>query len=324
MSAAIITAAVFLAAFLYGFFLVGLALAVSRTLTAPPRQKQKKTPADYGLAFEPVEWTTPKGYRIRGWVTTPPEPSKGTLVLCHNYKASKQKLLPWICFLSRAAYQTVVFDFNGHGESDRVHTFGGLVTDTLTDLTTVMTQLDRLNLANPSRIGLIGFSMGSVPVLGYLVARTGCPRVNTIVIDSGPPNPLIWNSRIDLVLHPLCKALPGIGLVHWIVRRLQNFKTIPAGVRSIPECVLHSEVPFLFIQGLKDNISAPDESRWLHDHLIRAPKDYWAVPEAHHMTILSLRREEYQQRVLAFLDRHLAALEPAGDPQDACSRSAAI
>lgn len=198
----------------YGLFLVGLGLWVSHTLTVPPRQKQQKTPADDGLDFSSVALTAPGGCRLQGWVVEACGASRGTLVLCHNYKASKQKMLSWIRFLSRAGYETVSFDFNGHGESDRVHTFGNLLTRTLIDLQTIMTRLDRLPLANRSRVGLMGFSMGSVAVLAYLAGLPERPSdIHAVVIDSGPPSPRVWNSRVDILIKPFFKNLPGKGLV---------------------------------------------------------------------------------------------------------------
>jgi pimeloyl-ACP methyl ester carboxylesterase len=184
----------------YALFLAVLALWVSYKLTVPPRQKQKKTPLDYGLAFSPVALTAPGGYRLRGWVVEACGQSKGTLVLCHNCRASKQKMLPWIHFLSKAGYETVAFDFNGHGESDRVHTFAKLITRTVIDLQTVLTHLDRLPLANRSRVGVMGFSLGSVAVLGYLA-----PFFTRSL--SGPSGPALHRPQGDRSKPFACAAL---------------------------------------------------------------------------------------------------------------------
>lgn len=297
----------------YGLFLLGLSFWVSHALTVPPRQKQKKTPADDGLAFSPMTLTTADGHRLRGWVVAACGPSRGTLILCHNYKASKQKMLPWIRFLSRAGYETVAFDFNGHGESDQVHSFGKLLSRTLIDLETILNQLDRLSLANRSRVGLMGFSMGSVPILGYLASHPGPTGIHAVVFDSGPPNPLVWNSRVNLALKPVFTRLPGICLVHRVVRRLHRFSLFCEGVRSVTGQLQEIDIPFFLIQGLKDNISTPDQSRWLYDHLVRAPKFYWTIDEAHHMTNLCLRKDEYQQRVLAFFEQYLTGEAPRTD-----------
>jgi pimeloyl-ACP methyl ester carboxylesterase len=297
----------------YGFFLAVLALWVSYKLTVPPRQKQKKTPLDGGLVFSLSTLKSPGGYCLRGWIVAACGPSKGTIILCHNYRASKQKMLPWINFLSRAGYETVAFDFNGHGESDRVHTFANLITRTVIDLQSILTQLDRLPLANRSRVGLMGFSMGSAALLGYLASHAKRSCIHAVVIDSGPPNKLVWNSRVDMMLKPAFKRLPGIRLVHFAVGRLQRFGPFPEGIHSAPARLLRTDTPFFFIQGLKDNISTPDQSRWLYDHLIRAPKSYWPIAESHHMTNLHMRPEEYQQRVLAFLDRYLVEKEITDD-----------
>lgn len=99
------------------------------------------------------------------------------------------------------------------------------------------------------------------------------------------------------------------------MRRLQRFSPFPHGWQSLIGPLRQIETPFLFIQGLKDTISTPDQSRRLYDHLMCAPKSYWAVAEAHHMTNLRMRPEEYQQRVLAFFDQHLAEKATQTDRQ---------
>jgi pimeloyl-ACP methyl ester carboxylesterase len=289
----------------YVLFLAALSLWVSYTLSVPPRQKQKKTPADEGLTFSPITLKAPGSYLLRGWVVGACGPSRGTLILCHNYKASKQKMLPWIRFLSRAGYETVAFDFNGHGESDRVQRFGNLITRALIDLQTVLTQLDRLPLANRSRVGLMGFSLGSVAVLAYLASHSEKSSIHAVIIDSGPPNELIWNSRVDMLLKPAFKKLPGIRLVHVVVRRLQRFSPFPHGLQSLAGGLRQINIPIFFIQGLKDNISTPDQSRRLYDNLMSGQKYYWAVAGAHHMTNLRMQPDEYEKRVLAFFDRYL-------------------
>lgn len=237
---------------------------------------------------------------------------KGTLVICHNYRASKQKVLPWIRFLCGAGYEAVAFDFNGHGDSDRAHSWWGAVEDTVLDLETVLGQLGRLPSSNSSRVGLLGFSMGAMSVFGYLSLHADQNNIGAVIIDSGPPHPKVWYSLVDMSLSPHFRKLPGIRLVHHLVRYWQRFERTPQEVRHLPLVVLNLEVPFLFIHGLKDNICPPEESRWICDHLTRAPKEYWAVPEARHLTNLTLRKREYQQRVLRFLDRFLACLPPVG------------
>ncbi len=300
------------AAGLYAGFLSILALHISRRITVTPRQKQKKTPAGWGGAYQSWNLITARGYGLHGWVVAARGASKGTVVMCHNYKASRQKLLPWIRFLNEGGYEVVAFDFNGHGESDRVHTFWGMVESMVLDLQTVIEHLPHLGLANPARIGIMAFSMGTAAVIGYLSAHAGRSGVKAIIFDSGPPHPSVWYSRVDLLLGRAFKRLPGVRLVHHLVRRWQSFKRYPEQVRHMPRAALEEGIPFLFIQGLKDRISVPAESRWMYDHLIHSPKEYWAVPEAHHMTIMALRTQEYQQRVLRFLDRHLARTAARG------------
>lgn len=123
-----------------------------------------------------------------------------------------------------------------------------------------------------------------------------------------------------MLLKPIFKRLPAIRLVHLMVRRLHRFSAFPGGVQTVSRQFSLLDTPICFIQGLKDHISTPDQSRWLYDHLIRAPKFYWAIPEAHHMTNLRMRPDEYQKRVVAFLDRYLADKATQADQQN-CGRS---
>jgi pimeloyl-ACP methyl ester carboxylesterase len=63
--------------------------------------------------------------------------------------------------------------------------------------------------------------------------------------------------------------------------------------------------PILMIHGGDDNYIKPDMGRQLFNQ-VRGPKEFWLVEGAKHNQALHVAGDEYHERILAFLNRHLA------------------
>src|SRR5258708_18121186 len=70
-----------------GYVVVGAWLAWM--FLHPPRQRGHGSPADYGLAFEPVTLTAPDGVKLAGWYV-PCAGAHAGIVVCHGYGASRK------------------------------------------------------------------------------------------------------------------------------------------------------------------------------------------------------------------------------------------
>ena len=82
-----------------------------------------------------------------------------TIILCHGYRVSRHHLHPVAALEYRFGYNTLLFDFRGHGQSARAVTSGGIaeVRDLEAALKAAREQPETL----PGKLILHGFSMGA-------------------------------------------------------------------------------------------------------------------------------------------------------------------
>lgn len=179
--------------FLLVGFLVGLATAVAvffaRRIIAPPRERLWASPGDLGLDFESVQFPARDGIRLSGWFIPNGEKKRdgATAVLVHGWPwnrlgttaedpvsslegASPVDILRLALSLHRDGYHVLMFDLRNHGESADAPpvTFGWQeANDLLGALSYLQTRPD----VDPSRVGVVGFSMGANTVL-YALPQT--------------------------------------------------------------------------------------------------------------------------------------------------------
>jgi len=102
--------------FMSGVGYVAMAYTASRFLTKPRRRPLRRTPADFGIAFTPLEIVAEDGIRLAGWVVEPPE-ARATVALFHGMRRNREQMLSRIAFLAAAGYRCVAVDLRAHGQS---------------------------------------------------------------------------------------------------------------------------------------------------------------------------------------------------------------
>jgi hypothetical protein len=142
-------------------------------------------------------------------------------------------------------------------------------------------------------VGLIGYSMGR----GRPAQRgTGQGSVRTVV-DS----PFASERGLVRVLLRM-----RVGSLNWPVAAPSErlFPYDPAGVESIKEVAKIAPRAALFVHGLLDETCDPKDSVRLYE-AAREPKELWLLERAGHCDAYFLDREDYCDRVAAFLGEHL-------------------
>ncbi|MBI2440380.1 MAG: alpha/beta hydrolase [Lentisphaerae bacterium] len=81
-----------------------------------PLTEVRLTPADAGLAFEPVTLTTSDGLRLAGWYV-PCQRARGTLLICHGNGGNIGDRLHVIGLFHELGLNVLIFDYRGYGES---------------------------------------------------------------------------------------------------------------------------------------------------------------------------------------------------------------
>jgi alpha-beta hydrolase superfamily lysophospholipase len=268
---------------------------IARWLTKPTRVRIRQTPSDQGLAWEPFECQTQDGYRLRGWVVTPPQP-RATILLFHGIRQTRMNLLSRLAFLVPAGYRCVAIDHRAHGESDgRRSSFGYHEQH---DVRAVLAQAHERWSDLP--LAALGMSMGAA-ALCY--AAVDVRRFASAVILECLYYDVVtaFQNRLAAGHYPSYFHRLTPGVIRRCERRVGvlSYQLSPASF--IAEL---APVPFLLLTGSEDRHSTPEEAERLFA-CRKGPAQLLLVPGAKHSDVCETGGEFYRRNVLDFLDRAL-------------------
>lgn len=204
------------------------------------------------------------------------------VIYAHGFMSSKNlKAVPGFVEALSERFDTVAFDFRGHGESTGHCTF----TDReVLDLEAV---IRRFRPAYDHVI-LMGSSMGGATTIRYAGLYGGVDGVVTVGAFADYTrflNPMTQRSLYLAFNHP-------VGPMYTRVMRNTRIGPLPLVNHQPLDVVGRIDPPILFIHGEWDLLIHPNEARLLHDHA-RDPKEIRIVPRAgHDMSILNRRTRD--------------------------------
>ena len=106
--------------------LLAAGYAMSRRFTRRSEPDVQRSPAEYGLAFEEVEFPATDGLLLRGWWIPAPGSDRAVIFL-HGQGGSMDPDVQYVPALQQAGLSVLMFDFRAHGRSEgRVSTIGYL------------------------------------------------------------------------------------------------------------------------------------------------------------------------------------------------------
>lgn len=272
--------------------LLAMAWRGATLLIHPPHRRATSTPADYHLPFENISFVTRDGLTLRGWFI-PAEQPRGTIVVCHGYAGECSPDLQYAPLFHRHHFNTLFFDFRGHGMSHGNYT--SLVYFERTDL---LAALDYLKTRGIARVALLGFSMGGAialataplsPMVVGVVSDSGFSELWRVVAQNvrqrGVPSPMAW------IIGRLVVAIACLRL------RANLFAADP--IRHIHRIAPH---PILLMHAAND-AEVPVFQAYQLFNAAREPKTLWIVPNALHRRIEEVAPAEYPQRLVEFFNR---------------------
>lgn len=222
---------------------IGLSWLIARLWCAPRRTLPSKTPADYGLAFEPIAFKS-GGAAVRGWfVPLAPGPGpQATIVLAHGWSKNAADMLPAALVLHAAGFAIVLYEARGHGASSK----DGPITilKFAADIRACLDYLGTRSDVDPRRIGVLGHSLGGAAAI---LAAAADSRVQALVSCSAFTDPRAITEDFLRRLH--VPAWPFLPLVcRFIERWLGTTMEEAAPQRRIGEI----KVPLLLLHGERD------------------------------------------------------------------------
>ncbi len=82
-----------------------------------PGPPPSRTPADFGIEFEPLQITTSDGVAIDAWLL-PGSDSKGALIFCHGNAGTIEGRIGAARIMRDMGRDVLLFDYRGYGASE--------------------------------------------------------------------------------------------------------------------------------------------------------------------------------------------------------------
>ncbi len=278
---------------------VGLVVLDALFIVRKPHGVVELTPELVGHPVEHVTFPATDGVELVGWFIPRPD-SQSVIVLSHGSGSNGPSLWLWGHgrFLYEGGYNIFVFDHRGHGQSPgRVTTLGPRE---VRDFVGAVRYLGSRADVDVEHIGAFGISMGAGVVLAAAAEESAIEAVvaDSVLADLGV-TVRDRMGKVDTRWGQIRYGTLLLGLLNLITgENLANFRPIDAVPRISPRAVF-------LLNGADDWTGTnPDDARALYA-AAGQPKELWIVPGAGHGMAYHIAREEYEERLLAFFDRHL-------------------
>ena len=282
------------------FLLIAFACLISYIATHPPRRRSKKTPTDFGAAFEVVPFAACDGVALSGWLIPAKSSSepRGVVILCHGMMKMRSDMLGWAEALWERNFALLLFDFRGYGRSaDELCSAGYKeVLDLRGALDYVKSRPELAELP----LGVFGFSMGGAVAL---MTAADDLRIQAVATQGAfaTLDRAVWQRcrRHFGPFGPIAKwAMTNIGFVkRWYPVEFSRVAPINAVSRITPR-------PLLILHGAKDKIVNPADARDLYG-AAGYPKELHILTESQHGIMPDALRQQTEERLAQFFCAHL-------------------
>jgi fermentation-respiration switch protein FrsA (DUF1100 family) len=239
------------------------------------------TPASQGIPYEEVVLITSDGIALRAWYT--PTQNSAVVLVAHAHNGARPTDMHSL--FARHGYGVVSWDFRAHGESEgEVCSFGYY------EVLDVEAALDfALSQPEVERVAAWGGSMGGATVIMAAARRS---EIEAVVADSA--------------FATLEDELSVMVRLEWMRPLIRFFAEREAGA-SIddvrPEDVIGqiSPRPVFIIQGLSDALITVNSGGRLY-YAAGDPRTLWSEEDVGHLSMIGAFPEEYEDRIIEFLD----------------------
>ena len=267
---------------------------------------------------EDVAFPTANGMTLKGCYFRTGGVRRGVILFGLEFGSNRWACVAYCQHLVDAGYDVFTFESRNQGDSDRQKDYEPLqwVTDyEVEDTQAALRYLKARADADPRGIGFFGISKGAG---AGLLAAAADPWVRCCVTDGvfATYTVLVPYMRHWFKIYNNRYVIQGM-LPSWYYGQIGR-----VGLRQIErernchfpylEKVIArlAPRPLLMIHGGADTYIKPEMARALFDAAC-APKEFWLVEGAKHNQALQVAAVEYERRVRAFFDAHLASSEGA-------------
>lgn len=224
-------------------------------------------PDDFGLPPEPFAVITSDNVRIDAWFIPASAEARGSVVVCHGVGSNRWGAIGLAQTLHQAGdLDVTLFDFRGHGLSERVHyTYGA---HEVRDLAAVVEWVRERTMARP--VSVVGWSAGASTTLLYAAGDSELERIVVI-------NPFAEMAEMAAYRRPFFVRESVYAEALELVEQRANFRMEDVSpLRAAPQIA----APVLMIIGEADTTVPPSHGRRIHGAL--ADSTLWPMPAIGH------------------------------------------
>ena len=279
------------------------------------RQPIVRTPAEYDMAYEDVEFKSTDGLTIKGWfIPSSDGNSEKVIILTHPMPMNRHGFLPQnqgfpplfktavdllktIHALHQAGYPVLAFDLRNHGESDRGITGNGL-TEYQDVLGAVNYMNDRTDLG-VQEIGFVCFCMGAASTMAALSkGKDNIKNAKFFVAIQPVTSLLFFRQYMRVVYTPLSLFL--IPIVDKIVQWRGGF---PLADMAPGQFARDIEIPTMYIQAKEDPWTLLSDVQSFYDSTPGA-EELWLIEGKMRRFEAYNYVGEHPEKILAFIEEH--------------------
>jgi uncharacterized protein len=254
------------------------------------------TPADFGLAYRDVSFSTPDGVTLSGWYIK--SGNGAAVVVLHGASSTRSAVLKQAAALVDHGYGVLLFDARGHGRSGGDAMEFGWYGDE--DIAGAVSWLRSQPDVDTRRIGAVGMSMGGEEAIG---AAADNDRIKAVVAEGATGRTtadLEWLSDEYGIRGAVTEAWDAV-LEYDLADLLTNadppVSLHDAVARGAPRQVL------LITAATVDEETAA--ARYIRSASPRTVH-IWQVSDAGHIQGFSVQPGQWKRHVLSFLDSRLS------------------
>jgi dipeptidyl aminopeptidase/acylaminoacyl peptidase len=244
-----------------------------------PTRDEPQTPAQWGLKYESVNFSSADGTNLHGWFVPPKSGKpKGTIVFSHGNAGSLGHHLGFVMWLAEAGYNILMYDYRGFGRSGGSVDRRGMINDVKAAFAYTGKRPD----VDSRRLISFGHSLGgakSVTALGEQPVK----GLRAVVIDGAFAS---YQSMARLIGGQL-----GASLISDELSPKDYVEKL-------------SPVPLLVVHGVRDEVVPFAQGRQLFDSA-KQPKTLFEVKAGRHGDSLARDGGDFRKRMLVWLDKSL-------------------
>lgn len=277
----------------------GVSYLAALFFIAPARCAIGAPPADFPFAIRDVAFQTADQLTLKGWYA-PAADNGAAIILLHGHKGNRWQMYDTALMLRRAGYGVLLYDARAMGESEGEATSIGYF-----ETADLIAAVGFLRGEGVERIACLGQSQGGATILLAAAQLEGVRCVIAQCSYDSIRNAVDRRFRDHLGVPGW---LGGSLLTYFAERQLG----VSADRISPLEEIKKLRCPLLMIAGTADTRTLAGDTRRLYDAATTPTKELWMIEGAGHEDLYRASPQEYERRVLEFLEKYL---RPAEAPQ---------